>query len=628
MLASIRKRTGGLLVKGLLGLLVVSFALWGIGDIFTAPQDGAVAEVGGAGISASALQAEYARAVENLRRNLGVDAEQARALGALENALERLIDREAVRQEADAIGIGAPDSEVLRVIENNSMFHNVAGRFDRAVYNAVLYRNSLAPPAYEAGVRDDVRRAQLVDTLAIGAHAPRAAALRLLRHERQQRTAYALTLFTSAETAPDPAGGELLAWFSERRADYMAPEFRRISFVAMRPGDFLDRVDVPDGELRDEYEYRIAEFVTPPRRALDQLVFPDRDAADAAWRRAREGEDFRALGAELLGLAANDMDLGVVTEDELASEALGAAAFGIPVGETAEPIETPFGWTLLHVRNEIPGETRTFADSVETLRLERKLALAQDVAADLGNEFEDVRAGGTTLDEAARAVGATPETIGPIDRMGRPAPGAAEAAPPAIAGFLERAFAAAAGEESPLYDAEDGTYYAIRVDTVTPPAERPLDSVRGEALADWKEEWRRERATERAAAIAERLRAGETPDTVATETGAALAATAPFRRTAAGAGENLGTVFVAAVFDLPPDGVSAPIAEGDRVHVAKLAAVADIDEDAIDEAELERIAGQLVSGQIRDIFETYLDRLRRERGVAIDAGAVARYFEN
>ena len=628
MLGSIRKRTGGLLVKGLLGLLVVSFALWGIGDIFQARQDSAVAKVGGAGIPASALQAEYARAVDNLRRNLGVDAEQARALGALENALDRLIDREAVRQEADAVGIGAPDSEVLRVIENNSMFHNVAGRFDRAVYGAVLYRNSLTPPAYEAGVRDDVRRAQLVDTLAIGAHAPRAAALRLLRHERQERTALALTLFASAETAPDPSGGELLAWFSGRRADYMAPEYRRISFVAMRPGDFLDRVDVSDAELRDEYEYRMAEFVTPARRALDQLVFPDRDAADAAWERARAGADFRALGAELLGLAASDMDLGVVTEDELASEALGAAAFGTPVGETAEPFETPFGWTLLHVRAEIPGETRTFSDAAETLRLERKLALAQEIAADLGDEFEDARAGGATIEEAARAVGAMPETVGPIDRRGRPAPGAADAAPPAIAEFLERAFAAATGEESPLYDADDGTYYAIRVDSVTPPAERPLDAVRGDALADWKEEWRRNRAAERAAGIAERLRAGAAPEEVAADTGAALFAAAPFRRTAAGAGENLGTAFVAAVFALPPDGVSAPIAEGDRVHIAKLAAIVDIDEDAIDETELERIAGQLVSGQIRDIFETYLDRLRRDRGVAIDAGAIARFFEN
>lgn len=628
MLGSIRKRTGSLLVKGLLGLLVVSFALWGIGDIFQGPRDRAVATVGGAGISASALQVEYTRAVENLRREFGMDAEQARALGALENALERLIDREAVRQEADAIGIGAPDSEVLRAIENNSAFHNVAGRFDRAVYNTVLYRNSFTAPAYEAVVREDVRSAQLVETLAVGAHAPRAATLRLLRHERQERTAQALTLFASDETAPDPAESDLLAWFSERRAEYTAPEYRRVSFVAMRPGDFLDRVDASEEELREDYEYRIAEFVTPTRRALDQLVFPAREEADAAFERARAGEDFHALGAALLGLSASDMDLGVLTEDEMASGALGAAAFGTPVGETAAPVETPFGWTLLRVRSETPGETRTFEDAIETLRLERKIILAQNVAADLGDEFEDARAGGATLEEAARAVGAAPETVGPIDRLGRPAPGAAETAPPAIAEFLERAFAAAEGEESPLYDADDGTYYALRVDSIAPPAEKPLDAVRGEALADWKEEWRRTRAADRAAIIAVRLRAGETPEEIAADTGAALFATPPFRRSSAAAGENLGTAFVAAAFALPPDGVSDPIAEGDRVHVAKLASIVDIDEDAIDENELERIAGQLISGQIGDILEGYLDRLRRERGVAIDAGAIARFFEN
>ena len=629
MLESIRKRTGGLLVKSLLGLLVVAFALWGVGDIFQGPRDQAIAEVGGVGIQASALQTEYTRIAENLRRRLGLDAAQARAFGALDDALRRLIDDEAVRQEAAAIGIGAPDNAVLRAIAGNPAFHDLSGRFDKAVYGAILYRNSLTPQAYEEEVRQDIMRAQLVESLAAGAHPPAVAARRLYLHREQRRTVQALTLSDDgADAEPEPDRATLQAWFDERAADYRAPEYRRVTVAVIRPADLLDEVDAPESALREEYEYRIDEFTTPARRAVDQMVFSDRDSAAAARERLAGGADFRALGAELLGLAESDMDLGMVAEDELASPALGEAVFAAPIGEPTEPVETPFGWTVARARDETPGAETPFGEVVEELRFEREIALAQDLAAELGDEFEDARAGGARIEEAARAIGLAAAAVGPVDRRGRLAAGAAGESPPPIAEFLDRAFAADAGEESLLYDTDDGAYYALRVDSVTPPADRRLDEAREQVVADWREQRRRERLAERAAAIAERLRAGESMADVAADTGAAVQAPEPFRRDAAGVGDGLGPAFVAAAFALADGDVSDPIPEGDRAHVARLIEILEADEQDADDAAREEVATRLLTSQMGDIVEGYMGALRRKHGVSVDQGAIQRFFGN
>ncbi len=628
MLESIRKQTGSLVVKALLGLLVISFALWGIGDIFQGRRDLSVARVGGGAIAASELQTEYTRIVENLRRSQGIDAEQARALGALESALDGLIGREVLRREATAIGVAAPDSEVLRTIENNPVFHDLAGRFDRSTYNAILFQNSLTPQSYEETVRQDIRRSQLADSMAVGVQPVQAVIRNLQKHIQQGRIAEALTLSAAGLNPPVPGQIELQNYFDENRDAYRAPEYRRVTAVLIRPIDFLDQVDVSDEEVREEYEYRIDEFVTPERRDIDQMVFPDRAAADTARARLVGGADFYTVGADLLGLSESDMNLGLLTENDLASPDLGAAAFTVIPGESTQPVETPFGWTVLRVREAIPGETRDLASVADMLRQERTIILAQDVAADLSDEFEDARAGGAALEQAARAVGLQPLLVGPVDRLGRLRNNAAGASAPPLAEFLPQAFAATPDEETSLLDIDDGTWFALRVDDVIAPTERRLADVRDRAISDWQDQWRSDRLAEQGAAMAERLRAGETAAAVAADTGAALHLTTPILRNAGSAGPDLGPAFISAMFDLEPDGISDPVSEGDRIHVARLVEIIDIDAEDADQAVGDRIANQLLSSQVGDIAAIYSEELRRKYDVMVNQAALERFFGN
>ena len=103
MLQAIRSRAGSFVVKGLFGLLILTFGIWGIGDIFrNRPTDTVVATVGDESIRAEDLQSALRPALERLSTRFGsaIDLQQAKKLGVIDEILEELIDRSLLDQEA------------------------------------------------------------------------------------------------------------------------------------------------------------------------------------------------------------------------------------------------------------------------------------------------------------------------------------------------------------------------------------------------------------------------------------------------------------------------------------------------------------------------------------------------
>ena len=111
--------------------------------------------------------------------------------------------------------------------------------------------------------------------------------------------------------------------------------------------------------------------------------------------------------------------------------------------------------------------------------------------------------------------------------------------------------------------------------------------------------------------------------------GAAHRTAEAFARSAAQAGDGLGPAFVAAAFALEEEGgVSDPVVEGDRVHVVRVTEIRDVEDDDLDSAARSRMTDRLAIGQAGDIAAGYSEALRRKYGVAVNRGAIARFFEN
>jgi len=131
-----------------------------------------------------------------------------------------------------------------------------------------------------------------------------------------------------------------------------------------------------------------------------------------------------------------------------------------------------------------PATTTTFEEARDTLFAEVTEGRAIGFMADLANAFEDERAGGAFLSEAAQALGLTAHHIGAMDSQGLAPDGSAVDLPPEPA-LLEQAFSWEDGEESNLFEGDDGSYYAVRVVSIMLSQLRPLEEVRDQVQASW-----------------------------------------------------------------------------------------------------------------------------------------------
>src|SRR6202035_5030040 len=95
MLQAIRSKAGSLVVKILFALLIVSFGVWGIGDIFRerSAAETTVASVGGLKSHADELQIAVRREMDRNQRMLGGNftAAQAKQIGLVETVLDRIV---------------------------------------------------------------------------------------------------------------------------------------------------------------------------------------------------------------------------------------------------------------------------------------------------------------------------------------------------------------------------------------------------------------------------------------------------------------------------------------------------------------------------------------------------------
>src|SRR5205823_5516630 len=141
---------------------ILSFGVWGIGDFLTnRPTDRVIATVGDHSIRAEELQAALRPALEQLNARFGstIDLQQAKKLGIVDEVLEDLINRSLADQEAARLRLEVSDEVIRSAVTGNPRFRTPDGRFDRALFNAVLAQNHLSEEQFVAMMRRDIPRA-------------------------------------------------------------------------------------------------------------------------------------------------------------------------------------------------------------------------------------------------------------------------------------------------------------------------------------------------------------------------------------------------------------------------------------------------------------------------------------
>jgi peptidyl-prolyl cis-trans isomerase D len=625
MLNFIRSHAASWVVKILFLVLILSFAAWGIGDIFRLQRQGGPAiTVGKVEIGREAVANQFDTLIRSMQPlfNNRLDREQARQIGLLDRAVDQLVGDALLEQETRRLDILASDDAVRRAIQSEPSFQGAGGTFDRARFEQILATIGMSEEGYVNTVRRDLTAGQLVGAVSSGAEAPPLLAESLYRHRNERRVAEAAVIpVDSAAPIPAPQEAVLTEWYEKHKDQFQAPEYRSITLVELSPAAMAKDIAVTDEEVAAEFEARKGAFGQPERRELVQVVAGDEAAAKRVQEIAQGGADL-AAAAQQAGAPA-PVELGLVEKGQL-PDAVDDAAFAAADGAVTAPIRSDLGWHVVQVRKIEPGQTPDLAEVKEDLRRELALHQAADRIADLANQFEDALAGGAKLEEAAKQTGFEPRKIDAVDASGHGPDGAAVPGLAEAPQILAAAFETESGSESPLGELGTGGYFMVRVDGITPAQPRPFDQVRDKVLAAWEGEERRHRAEEAANALAEKVKGGADFAVAASEAGGSLKTTQPLKRTDAAAEAGLPPEATGKIFALKQGDVTVAPAENGFAVLRLKEVVPAV--PAADPQGLKSVEAELQRAVANDTVVSFQNALRRRYPVEIDRDALQTLF--
>jgi peptidyl-prolyl cis-trans isomerase D len=640
MLISLRSKGASWMMKILFGFLILSFAAWGVPDLYQAIQPPVVAaSVGGTDISADELRRAVDAEVRRFQQSLQGQwqPEFVRQLGLVDRALESLIERKMIEIYAGDLGLVVPDDVFERALKSNPQLVNAQGNIDPNRLAALQRELGLNEGEFTAAVRRDILSGHLLRAVTAGVQVPKSLAETLYAYRNEQRVAQTL-LIPDSSVADVPTPDEAtLAQFHKDNADrYQAPEYRALTVVWLTPADHAPNIAVGDDAVKAEYDGRKSEFDIPEKRLVVQAVLPDEAAAKALADTVTQGTPFAeaakaASGADPLEVgtftrADLQQHLGNIFGDAAASRQVTDALFAAAPGAAVDPVKGPIGWHVLSVSTIEPPSLTPFETVRDKLRHEIALRQASDDLVEVANQLDDELGAGTPLPEAAAKLGLTVTTVPAVDRTGKD-PNGKE-----IAGVDSQVMNIAfneleEGNESPLTDTGDYGFVVVRVDGVQEAATRPLEAVRDKVIADWQAAERKKAADAKAQAVADRIKAGTGIGRIAHEMGQPVQVSQPFTRSGGDPAAQIAGPLAEKLFAVRSGEVVSGRAPGDDgTVVAVLVEVKPADVAGAKE-QVDQLAQSLGRSMSGDIYEELSAGLRESIGVSKNQGLVDSLYQ-
>ncbi|MDX1524702.1 MAG: peptidylprolyl isomerase [Pseudidiomarina maritima] len=617
MLDRIREGSQSFVVKAVLVLIALTFALAGIGGYISNAPEPSVATVNGEDIT----RVEFDRALENER------ARQQQQLGDFYDTLATdpsfnqrlrnqvvndLVNQKLVEQYARDNGLRASDEQVREAIRAIPAF-NVAGQFDNDTYRITLNSLGYTPEGFAEALRKDLARSQVLEAVVNTEFALAAEAVAIQKLVNQQRSgAYRTFALDSYLAQVDVSDDEIQQWYDNNSNLFAVPESVQVEFVALDAGAIAESITIDEQMVREWYEGNRSAYESAAQYRFSHILIEGDDAAarnkaQEVVDKLSEGADFAALAAEYSDdtfSAENGGDLDFIQPGTMDPDFEEAAFALAEVGDVSGVVETSFGFHVIKLTDKQEGSVTPFAEvrdeiiaDMQDERVKQAYYEQQQKVAELAFEMPD------TLQPVADEVGLQVRNSDWFNRQ--TAPSALNH--PAV---LQQVFGDTLLQErlnSDLIEVNDTQSVVVRVTDYRAASIKSLDEVREQVVSNLQQEKAQQLARADAEAVIAALRAGEAVSGL-TEL------TAIDRRNA-----DLPRAIVQSLFEQAAPAAGAVQADVVEMNNGGLALVqlTSVSAGDVDEATQQQMQEQLENSFAQQSYEAFLSALRDQGDVEI-----------
>jgi peptidyl-prolyl cis-trans isomerase D len=539
MLQSIREKTSGWFASIILGLIILTMALWGIESYLNPTVENYAVRIEGPAkflkfgaqkrdISPDEFRKRFEQA-RSARRQAEGKSFDAAAFETLDNkraVLDELIDETLQSMAAERDHMTLSKSAIRDKVMAVEAFR-VNGRFDRKQYELVLQGNNMKPAQFEQLIGNETLTSTVRDEIAASGLSGAAELESYLRLSQQTRDLRFVAVPPPAAPATPPTEAELKAWYDAHAAQYRSAERVQVEYVELDAQGLQVDTIADEGTLRKRYEDTKSRFgAVEQKLASHILVKVDEKAPAAAVAAAKAKADVlaaqaRAPNADFAAIArANSDDLGSKAQGGDLG-AVGPGVFGdafdkafalLQPGQVSDPVRLPDGWHILQFRELVPGSTKPF----EEVRAELEAEYLESERERLFNDLSGKLVDRIYADPGALAPAAEELKL-PLLRTGWFTRAAGEGIA-ALEPVRKAAFQDAQKVDRQVSDAiEVSPNHVVVVHVIDhqPAAALPLASVRERVSADLLADRASKAAKAAADALLARAKKGETIDAIA-----------------------------------------------------------------------------------------------------------------
>ncbi len=513
-----RNGVGSLFAGILLTLLILSFAIWGIGDPLNTLGSADVAEVGGEKVTPDELARSFENEFQMIQQNAGegLTRELAVQFGLGAQAAAKLVERKAYDVEARNLGLRTPDAELRDYIYSIPVFQDETGSFNRSYFDQFVAAQRYSTKEFEQLLRGDLIRNQMIEVLMNNINSPEITAETLTKFASEQRISEVLSVPASQMTAIGEETDDVLrAYYEENPDGYMSPEYRDVSYFEISANDLTGKIEVSEDEARASYDERIDEYTDAEERGFIQMLLDDQETADIAYTELQNGKSFEDVILEKTGSSAEESIFDAETRETFAStygEDAADLLFDLDENGYTAPVESGFGVYIFKVTSIKAGSVQSFEDARDGIIQDIKTNRAIDQLFDVRNTIDDELAAGSPIDVIAQAIEVPLKTISNVSIEGMMPDGRASTELPLIVDFLDQAFTRDIGVELELLEGISNKFYMLNIDNITDAQLRDFEDVKADVSADWAQNRREELASEIANKVIEDINASEDAD--------------------------------------------------------------------------------------------------------------------
>ena len=488
MLQFIRSKVTSIFIKVLFGILILSFAIWGIGDIFLGNKDGeAVISIGDKDYNANYFLSAYEKARRAMR--LPPEYEDLVKPQIIESVKQSIIRNGLLSAETLNLNLVYGDTQLKKWVGRSEAFRDSSGKFDPELLRQALFNSGLSEADFFSSLREEMRNNQLISAVASSVSPPDILIEKIFKYRNEKRTVN-IAEFTDEAIAslPEQSESDLRKLYTDTKSDYMAPVYRSVTYVHIDPKELAKDIMISEEAVAEEYDARRDELTIPGSRDLKQLIFSEEDLAQKFINSITSALSTAEVTKRIseIGETANVLEMKDVTETDLIDTNERKAAFETPVGQLSSIIETSFGWKVFFPIKNTPEVITPLSVVRQKLRDELANEKALDNIFDLTNVFEDNLAGGASIEQAAREINFRSSRLKSIDKNGKSETGTIIGGITEQKQFLSTVFDTPVGEQSQLLESEDGGYFVLRIESETKARQKPFNEVIVEVKKAWE----------------------------------------------------------------------------------------------------------------------------------------------